>query len=348
MEVLLAISIEDSKEDDIFSQRSMDDCDLTHWREGNPPMYFRGPFLSFLRTSPEHGISFVVKLTNFATRRFAGEDRGLMITVEGTTRKWLGDARVFQWPQGWPLFDGSLVECALMALERWFYELIDQGLTIDSWVSRIMRESESLAFASLLLEVGKRLPSLFGGVLKPLLPTWELWDLDSQLVTQRLSGAVAFGSWALEPPQLVTLARDWYAMPHRWGMLMAADGPVIGAMIIRDECHQFFDELRMEWSSLLDEQGEPDRLRYLIERINPQNYTFEERDGERVVVGFQWPEELRKEADESLADLACRRNLSFLPTRCRQVLDAQRAPSPNRPWCSGICCKRSKPAKRRC
>jgi hypothetical protein len=51
LEVLLAVSIEDPKEDDIFSQRSMDECNLTHWREGNPPMYFRGSFLSFLRTS---------------------------------------------------------------------------------------------------------------------------------------------------------------------------------------------------------------------------------------------------------------------------------------------------------
>jgi hypothetical protein len=327
LEVLLAVSIEDPKEDDIFSQRSMDECDLTHWREGNPPMYFRGPFLSFLRTSPEHGISFVVKLTNFATRRFTGEDRGLAVTVEGTTRKWLGDTRVFQWPQGWPVFDGSLVECALMALERWLYELIDQGVTIDPWVRRIMRESESLAFASLLIEVGKRLPSLFGGVLKPLLRTWEIWDLDSQLVTQRLSGAMAFNSWALEPPQLAAFARDWYAMPHRREMLMTPDGPVLGTMIVRHEWHQFFDELRIEWSSLLDEQGEPDRLRYLIERINPQNYVFEERDGERVIVGFQWPEELRKEADESLADLARRQNLSFLPMRCRQALDTQTAPS---------------------
>ena len=214
-----------------------------------------------------------------------------------------------------------------MALERWLYELIDQGVTIDPWVSRIMRESESLAFASLLIEVGKRLPSLFGGVLKPLLRTWEIWDLDSQLVTQRLSGAMAFNSWALEPPRLAAFARDWYAMPHRRGMLIAADGPVIGTMIVRDEWHQFFDELRLEWSSLLHEQGEPDRLRYLIERINPQNYVFEERDGERVIVGFQWPEELRKEADESLADLARRQNLSFLPMRCRQVLDTQTAPS---------------------
>ena len=66
----------------------------------------------------------------------------------------------------------------------------------------------------------------------------------------------------------------------------------------------FFGELRTQWSPQLDEHGDPSSLRYLIERMNPQNYIFEERDGERVIVGFQWPEELKKDADESLAGLA--------------------------------------------
>ena len=327
LEVLLAVCIEHPKEDDLLSQRYRDECDLAYWRESAPPMYFRGPFLSFLRMSPEYGISFVVKLTNFASRRFSGEERGLTVTVDGTARKWLGDARVFQWPQGWPLFEGSLVESALKALERWLYELIDGGGAIDPWVKRIMRESESLAFASLLIELGKRTPSLFGGVLKPLLHAWELWDLDFQLVTQRLNGTMALGSWTLETPQLITLARDWYGMPHRRQMLISWDGPVIGTMMVRDESHEFFDELRAEWSPRLDEHGDPSSLRYLIERMNPQNYTFEDRDGERVIVDFQWPEELKKDADESLADLAKRQNRSMLPMRCRRVLDEQIAPA---------------------
>ena len=326
-EVLLAVCIEDPKEDDVFSQRHMDDCGLAYWREGSPPMYFRGPFLSFLRTSSDYGISFVVRLTNFATRRFTGEKRGLTVTVDGTARRWLGDTRVFQWPQGWPLSDGSLVVSALMALERWLYELIDGGMAIDSWAERILRESESLAFASLLIDVAKRSPSLFGGVLKPLLRVWELWDLDSQLVMQRLNGTMALDCWTLESPQLITLARDWNGMPHRRQMLISWDGPVIGTMMVRDECHPFFDELCAEWSTQLDEHDDPSSLRYLIERMNPKNYTFEDRDGERVIVDFQWPEKLKKDADESLADLAKRQNLSMLSMRCRQALDEQIAPS---------------------
>jgi hypothetical protein len=215
----------------------------------------------------------------------------------------------------------------LMALERWFYEIIDRGEVIDTWVERVMRESESLAIASLLIEVGKRAPSLFAGVLKPLLHVWELWDLDSQLVTQRLHGTMAMHSWTFESAQLISMARDWYGMPHRRQMLMSWDGPVIGTMMVRDDCHQFFGELRAEWSPQLDERGDPSSRRYLIERVNPQNYTFEDCNGERVIVNFQWPEQLRKDADQSLADLAKRQNLSMLPMRCRRVLDEQTAPS---------------------
>jgi hypothetical protein len=55
----------------------------------------------------------------------------------------------------------SSIHCPLMALERWPYEQIDRGEKIELRVNRILRESESLAFAGPLFDVGKRLPILF-------------------------------------------------------------------------------------------------------------------------------------------------------------------------------------------
>ena len=50
-------------------------------------MYCRGPFLQLLRDAPEQGLSFVIKLTNFATRRYVDDgDHGLTLTVHGQTR----------------------------------------------------------------------------------------------------------------------------------------------------------------------------------------------------------------------------------------------------------------------
>ena len=72
-----------------------------------------------------------------------------------------------------------------MALEQWLYEQIDRGENIDQWLTRILRESKSLAFAGLLFDIGKRTPTLFAGVLKPLLRNWVLLERDRQVTTLR-------------------------------------------------------------------------------------------------------------------------------------------------------------------
>ena len=63
-----------------------------------------------------------------------------------------------------------MIHCVLMAVERWLYEKIDHGEDIDPWINRILRESELLAFAGLLFDVGKYRPSLFAGALKAASP----------------------------------------------------------------------------------------------------------------------------------------------------------------------------------
>jgi hypothetical protein len=98
-------------------------------------------------------------------------------------------------------------------------------------------------------------------------------------------------------------------------------------MMVREKCHRFFDELRAEWVPRLDEHGEPSSLRYLIERINPRNYTFADGDSGREIVDFQWPGEMAKEAAQSQQDIVRKQTLSFLPMKCRKVLDAGKAPT---------------------
>jgi len=52
-----------------------------------------------------------------------------------------------------------------MAIEQWLYEQIDKGIAVEPWIARILAESESLAFAGVLLDVRKRAPELFSTVL---------------------------------------------------------------------------------------------------------------------------------------------------------------------------------------
>jgi len=142
-----------------------------------------------------------------------------------------------------------------------------RGENIDRWVTRILGESESLAFAGLLLDVGKRLPSLFAGALKPLLRNWMLLDWDRQVSTLRQQGTDPMGFWGFQPATLIELARAWYAMPHRRDLMIYLGGAVVGTMMGDEEHWPFFEQLRADWAREVG--GEPASLRLLIERFNP-------------------------------------------------------------------------------
>jgi hypothetical protein len=97
LEVLLAVCIEEPQHENPFGYSHREDCGVEHWHGGYPPLYFRGPFLLFLREAPEQGLSFVLRRVNFASRRYAetepqrlarlgiaqGAEMGVTVTVEG-------------------------------------------------------------------------------------------------------------------------------------------------------------------------------------------------------------------------------------------------------------------------
>jgi hypothetical protein len=320
LEVLLAACIEEPQYED-YSRRSIRECGLDHWPSGDPPLYCRGPFLPFLQQAPEHGLSFVLKLINFATRRYADDD-SLTLTIAGTSRTWFGDPNVFRWHFDWPLHNGSAIHSSLMALERWFYAQIERGENIDHWIERILAESESLAFAGLLFDVGKRHPQLFAGVLKPLLRNWLLVDWDRQVTTLRQQRTDPMGFWGHQPAAMIELGREWFAMPHRRNLVAYLGGAVVETMMGDEEHWPFFEQLRAGWAAQLDAQERPKALRLLIERFNPANYTFEVRDGKRVPVDFQWPDILAQQNAQEQQKLAQDSTVTYLPWRCRQCLNA--------------------------
>jgi hypothetical protein len=242
-EILLAVCIEEPQHDE-YSRRSRRETGLDHWHNGDPPLYSRGPFLSFLRNAPDQGLSFVLILVNFSTRRFA-QDESLAFTMGDESRTWFGTSHVFRWHYDWPLFNGAAIHCSLMALERWLYELIDNGTDVEPFIKRIVNESESLAFAGLLFDVGKRLPSLFAGALKPLLCNWMFVDWDIQVTTLRCVETGVGPSWGSQPAALTELAREWFAMPHRRNLLAYLNGGVVTNLVSDEQHWPFLQGLRV-------------------------------------------------------------------------------------------------------
>jgi hypothetical protein len=321
LEALLAVSIEEPKHDE-FARSSLPECSLSYWPEGDPAAYFRGPYLQFLRLAPNQALSFIIRLTNFGTHRYTQDRVWLDVVVEGQLRRWYGNSNVFRWHHDWPLSHGSQLQSSLMALEQWLYEQIDQGSTIEQWIARILSESESVAFAGVLLDVGKRAPELFSGALAPLFFTWELWNWDFQLATLRQSKDQPPGYWGGQAPRLIALAVAWHRLPHRSEPLLTVGGPIARTMLGYPQFRDFFEEVRSAWKAALKPEEDADHLRLLIERLDPGNYTFEQRDNEIVAVDFNWPEAIAEENAQSLRELAERQRITQFPWRCRTFVDA--------------------------
>jgi hypothetical protein len=321
LEVLLAVSIEEPQHDE-FTRSSLPECGLSYWPEGDPPAYFRGPFLQFFRLAPNQALSFVIRLANFGTHRYAEDRVWLDVMVDGEPRHWYGDSNVFRWHHDWPLSHGSQLQSCLMALEQWLYEQIDNGIAVEPWIARIMAESESLAFAGVLLDVGKRAPELFCTVLAPLFFTWELWSWDFQLAALRQSERQPPGYWGRQDQRLYELAQDWHRLPHRAEALLWPNGAIARNMLGHEHFAAFFEEVRTAWKGALQQDDEAERLRLLIERIDPNNYAFEQHDNEIVPVAFNWPDAIARKNEEDRRRLVERQTISQLPWKCRKFLDA--------------------------
>jgi hypothetical protein len=83
----------------------------------------------------------------------------------------------------------------------------------------------------------------------------------------------------------------------------------------------FFEEVRSVWRHALQRDDEPEHLRLLIERLDPSNYTFEQRGNEIVSVDFKWPDAITRKNEEDLRRLGERQVISLLPWKCRELLD---------------------------
>lgn len=322
LEVLLAVCIEEPQEEDYGRSRSRLDLGLAHWQDGDPPMYFRGPFLQFLRNAPDQGLTFVLRLVNFATRRAFARGMGVAVEIDGQSKLWLGSSSAFRWHHDWPLLHGAMIHSSLMALERWLYEQIDAGQDVGASIRRIVAESESVVFAGILFDVGKKLPSLFTGALKPLFSAGLLWNWDFQVTNLRLTGqSSGLGYWGGQPQQVIELAQEWYRLPHRRESLLQSDGAIPRTMLSKAEFRAFFEEVRSRWSADLESDTDSESLRLLIERINPDNYIFPPGGADKPIE-FQWPEAIARENEKRQQQIDLEQGIVGFPSRCRALLDA--------------------------
>jgi hypothetical protein len=336
-EVLLAVCLDEPKRQSDYERVPFSLPGFAHWREGSPPMYWKGAFYRFLQLAPADAVDAILRLINFATERWLERGLGhppsqeelrafsLEFGLPGKAFHWVGDGQVFAWNRfgsGIP----EIVDCALMALEKWMYDLVEKGEAIDGWVQLIFEKNSSLAIAGVLLMVGLKNPTLFTGVLRPLLGNWIVyqWQLHLALEERRQFWGVGLMLWADRGEKALALVREWHVMPHRQRMLQDV---AVDLMLFDEGSKEYFVERRKHWRTQLesmDKGKDHERLELFLARLDPDSYLLTDMGEKGVRVESRFPAHLEERSRDARESIKLNMLMLELPSAARRLLAENR------------------------
>lgn len=323
-EVLLALVIEDQPEREYGSSRSEMNLGLEFFQDAYPTAFWKSPFFPFLQLAPETGLTSLIALVNFCTERWVAEimegraDEAPGVTLQfadGSAKACLGWWQVFGWPQSNDLRNGNLC-CALDALERWLTLRLDAGEDISADIERILREGNSAALVSVLLNVAKYQPSLLAGPLAALLTSPNLFYWDSVRVKQIGYNFIGW-KWLQGGEAMFNFARDWTLAPHRQRKFLDV---VVELLLADDYIARRLQALLPTWV-LPEDRKAALEYRLLFAALNRANYqaVTDPATGAETL-GFVCPDELSLEVQSWQTDSAPILAHLLVPTRCEQRL----------------------------
>lgn len=286
----------------------------------SPATWSRGPFILFLRHDPRPAADMIVRLINFATDRY--EDWWPYETRVETERivfargeaVWKGNQQVFAWFR-YHMNTPAVVTCALMALEKWLDEQVEAGKPISPVLDAMVEQGRSLAFAGVLIAIGKRHPTLFTTELKPLLFHRVLYMHDVHAVNDDFGG----GAGLFDGKVINDLRHKWNQLPGRRVHLKDA---CVRWLLSKSEFAPVFAEISARWRAdaykLPADSG--DRLILLRWASDFDRATWKEvtlPDGREVWQNDR-PAELRDVSGEQ--EGARRLSLLTIPMECANLL----------------------------
>ncbi|EGD04944.1 hypothetical protein B1M_08862 [Burkholderia sp. TJI49] len=324
-EVLLALIIEDQPERDYGAERFEVNLGLEYPRDAYPTAFWKSPFFPFLQLAPKTALTALIALVNFCTERWVaetmkgrtGEAPGVTLQfADGSEKIFPGWWQVFDWPQSNDSMRNGNLYCALDALERWLMLQLDAGGDITADVERILREGNSAALVSVLLNVAKYRPSLLTESLAALITFPNLFYWDNDRVKQVGDNFIAW-SWLQGGQVMFDFARDWALAPHRQRRFLDV---VVELLLADDDVARRLQALLPTWT-LPEDPKEALEFKVLfaaLDRTNYQTVTDPATGAETMVLAY--PDELRSEVLSWQTDSAPTLTYLLVPYRCEQRL----------------------------
>lgn len=326
-EIILAQLIKEPRSREFFgSSDFLNSYEIAYEYKWFPPMYFRGPFLYFLRKQPDVAINLIIELVNFATDRWRdrlGEnkifDLQLSIKIEGNEIVLSGNEQIFYWYRDGGSAPHPIVSM-LMALEKYLYEQIDEEKNVESYLKKILINSRSLAFCGLMISVGIKKTSLFKGVLKPLLfiPEFHFWELSYSIQPK----SVLMIGWELEPQTIRRLAYDWHNLSHRSWYLCSLSEFLLNNY---QDFEKIFLEIINKWKQELHKFSPKSSYRIFLENrielYNKKNYKLTSDADGKQYWEYKEPMELAKKNNKRQKEKKDSNLLLQFPMICKQIIN---------------------------
>jgi len=333
-EVILALLIREPLPEDRVGYRSslgMEDLDIESVAGWYPAMYFHGPFLPFLQRQPAAAIGMIVRLVNFATERWAeSRDPGsprepacIVIRASGEEFRWVGNLDVYFWYRE-RLIHPHAIPTALMALEKWLYDLAEAEQNLDQWIAQILQSSRSVALAGVLIALGRKFPKLFRGPLRPLLGVWQFQQWEQNYAIEgfdRMCLGMTLMSWARYGEEVFNVAKAWHTLPHR---ATALNDLTIRLFVEDVEIRGALEEARREWQQELvrrkNEGKEWGYLEQMIAVYDIENWSVQEVE-EGLKIEWKAPQELQERRQPEVERTQRVQTLLGFPIQCRARLE---------------------------
>ena len=173
-----------------------------------PQSALHGPFLPLLRRHPEVGIQLLLNLINHAAEWY-GERRAAPDHLESAFRLTLsvpGHGEVVQWANDrlWMAYRGTsvlpnVVHCALMALETWLLELCENGNPIESWLTKLIVDSNSVMTTGVVASICNAYPTSGGTTALALLTAREIFPMDLRRMVKEQDAAILSALPSFDP-----------------------------------------------------------------------------------------------------------------------------------------------------
>lgn len=294
-EILLAVLIKEP-EDDYYQNGISNDLELDVPHNWSPPFYRRGPFLNLLYLDPLPALAGIVDLVEFATQQWLSqykdekEEIFLTLNIGGNPKKFFGNVSVYLWYRNIGVPPESLVS-ALMAIERYLYEIRDQKALLETCIDYLLENSTSLAVIGLLTSIGKAIPSLFKDKLLPIIEMIEFYRWEqSNLVSFHLD---QYGLNNL-PFLQRTEADSWNKELHR---VRPLGDLMIWQLLNSEDFKKIYKSITAKWEKELAPQRHKKGFDIYYDRLlsffDPANYALSQVEDGNQYFDYVEPEALK-------------------------------------------------------